>query len=219
MKLINLVGLKFGRLLVLERSDSRKHRIPEWRCVCDCGKEGNYVGASLRYGGTKSCGCLKRELIGNVNKKHGMAKSHFWIKWWAMKQRCDDKNSSTYYKYGARGISICDKWKSFEGFLEDMYGGYQESVNRNGKKNTTLDRIDPLGNYNKENCRWATHKEQANNKRNTNLLTYRGQKRTLVEWVEKLGLNYDAVQQRLKYRKWNVKDSFEIPIGKRRQSR
>lgn len=137
----------------MSKADNR-HRQLYWNCVCDCGKETIVAGMNLRNDHTKSCGCFHLDAV----RTHGLARTKTYISWISMKTRCSNKNDKYKYGiYGGRGITICDRWlNSFENFLEDM-----------GKrpKNHTLDRIDSTGNYEPDNCRWATPLQQARNRR------------------------------------------------------
>jgi hypothetical protein len=161
MRFVNISGQKFERLLAIE--PIRGGKKIKWRCLCDCGNERLIDGAKLRNGESRSCGCLQKELqssrIAQSNLRHGHNKKGQQTKthksWVAMLHRCRGQNYSDYYRYGGRGITVCERWHLFENFLADM-GERPE-----GK---TLDRIDVYGNYTPENCRWATLSEQQRNK-------------------------------------------------------
>lgn len=157
-KIENIVGNKYGRLLVLEYK-YRLKGIPIFRCLCECGIEKDINGYSLKEGKTLSCGCLHSEIIRAIRTTHGLSGTRLYQCYRAMKGRCSDKNNKDYELYGGRGISYDPKWSTFDGFFEDMGETYADDLE--------LDRIDVDGNYCKENCRWATGSEQSYNKRLT----------------------------------------------------
>lgn len=130
--------------------------------------------------------------------KHGMSNTPIYAVWSSMMQRCLDINFAQYSDYGDRGITVCDKWKSFNEFYKDM-GNQPEGM--------TLERIDNTKGYYKDNCKWATRKEQANNRRTNRLITYRGKTQSLALWVDELGLNYYRVKKRLNLN-WTPEEAF-----------
>lgn len=175
-KLKDLTGERFGRLTVLKRAGTNSSRKPVWECLCDCGNSKNIVSQSLLNGTTKSCGCLRKEQLSKRLRTHGMRKTRFYDIWYAMKRRCHDENSINYIYYGGRGIKVCDRWELFENFMDDMYESYIDHVREHGENQTTLDRVDPDGNYSPENTRWSTYTTQNRNTRtrSDNKTGYRG---------------------------------------------
>ena len=179
MKIKEMVGKKFGRLKVVELLKVGD-RGAEWKCICDCGIVSAKNGYDLRSGTSRSCWCLCRELSSKREKTHGMTKTRFYKCWDGIRERCKNKNSKDYKKYGGRGIKCL--WKSFEEFKKDMYHSYLIHFKKHGPKQTSLDRIDVNGHYSKENCQWATQKMQQNNTRVNHLFSFRGKTKTLTEW-------------------------------------
>lgn len=193
-------GEVHGRLTVLRKSERRLY----YWCRCECGTEKEIAQTSLAMGTSKSCGCLRREMVAAKNRTHGMSKTPTYSTWLAVKARCLDPNSIGYAHYGGRGITICDRWSaSYEAFLADM-----------GERPTgmTLDRIDNSRHYEPGNCRWATQSEQMRNTRVNRLLTFRGVTQSMAEWADAVGLSYPVLQSRLDQRGWSVERALTTPL-------
>ena len=159
MKRLDLIGHKYHRLTVTEFAGMDKDHQSLWKTKCDCGTEKDVRGYALRNGNCKSCGCLLVEQgrkAGLSHRTHRMTRTPVHNSWTAMINRCLNPNNGNYIFYGSIGVKVCDKWLKFEGFYEDM-GDRPEG--------TTLDRINPFGDYTKENCRWADKKTQSHNSR------------------------------------------------------
>lgn len=147
------------------------------------------------------CGCIKYQCEERVT--HKMSDTRFYRKWGSMKYRA--KNVSKYAH-----VDVCERWQSFENFNEDMYVSYQEHLDEHGEKQTTLDRIDSLGNYEPSNCRWATHYQQCRNKRDNNFLTHESKTMILTDWARELGVNHQLLSKRLKLG-WSVEKTLTLP--------
>lgn len=200
-KAVELAGMKFGALTVIERSGADSRGNIMWACECECGRETVARGGHLRSGNTSSCGCRRRSNTAGANGPH------LYRVWNAMVRRCHNPNATDYAYYGARGIEVCLEWReSFDAFYRDMVPTYRERL--------TLDRIDVNGPYSLDNCRWATRTEQARNTRRNRLLTFRGQTKSLAEWCELLELNYATVRSRL-VQGWSVERAFTVPVRSR----
>ena len=157
-----LHGQRFGRLIVEDHVGKTNKGHSLWRCLCMCGQHITVQRTALLWGFSKSCGCLRREATRNRFTTHGQTGTFEHRVWKEMRKRCFNPKSSIWKYYGGRGISICARWSSFENFLADM--GISPSLTH------SIDRINPNGNYEPTNCRWATKKEQANNRRNSLIL-------------------------------------------------
>ena len=186
---VDLVGQRHGMLQVIQKAN---HGRSWWVCKCDCGKIVELQ--TYRFFEYKSCGCLEKEnlaKIGKANKTNGQTDTRLYRTWCKMKERCYNPNIEHYPEYGGRGITVCDEWRnSFENFQSwAVSTGYNEKLNGNQQ---SLDRINVDWNYEPDNCRWVTHKEQMRNTTRTVYIEHEGKKITLAEFCEKNGITYSS---------------------------
>lgn len=191
-KIHDLTGQKFGLLTVIGLKDTETRKT-YWVCQCDCGNVKEVRSDSLLCGAIKSCGCLKKrqDKINLVkNHKHKMSGTRIYHEWQGIKRRCYNPHEPRYDRYGGRGITVCKEWRnSFEAFYEwAMSHGYQDDL--------TLDRIDNDGNYEPDNCRWTTQKEQSRNRRTNINIRIGNSTKTLTEWCEIFQVDYSLVNAR-----------------------
>lgn len=191
----NILGKIFGKLTVLSFSHTSKYAY--WNCQCECGNECILAGFRLRNGNTKSCGCLSKS-------RKGLSTSPTYRSWKAMIQRCYDKNVEHYKRYGAKGITVCERWKnSFEFFLQDM-GQRPE--------NCSLDRIDSHNGYEIDNCKWSTPKEQARESRFN--ITCFGKTQSLIDWEKETGIKWSTIRKRIVELHWDIEKSLTQKVNK-----
>lgn len=190
-------GERYGRLTVAQ--ETTPHTSPggstfrRFTCVCDCGNAGPVRLRNLRSGNTASCGCARR--------KHNKSSAGTYSTWEGMRQRCLNPRSQYYSRYGGRGITVCDRWRDFGNFLADM-GERPEGL--------TLERVDNNKGYSKENCRWATRRDQARNRCDTVLVTCRGETMCLTDWASRLGVHRDTIKSRLAHG-WSIEAALSTP--------
>lgn len=208
---VNLVGQKFNRLTVIGEAPKRVNSTSAlWECECECKNHTNVSTRDLKTGHSKSCGCLSSELLikRNIsNATHGQTingkASHEYYIWSGIKNRCYNINHDYYKYYGGRGIKMCDDWiNSFECFY--AYIGESPSIKH------TIDRINNNGDYESGNIRWATRKEQANNRTNTRIFNYNGGTKTISQLAEIAGICYSTIKNRLN-RGWTPERAVTQP--------
>lgn len=188
-KKVEMIGRRFGRWEVLREAEVRyKNGAICYHCRCDCGTERIVNGERLRNGDSTSCGCYNREII---TKPDAVYKERLYHVWNSMKNRCRCAKDKAYKNYGGRGIRVCDEWMhDYKAFKEWAYShGYTDGL--------WLDRIDNNRDYSPENCRWATTKEQARNKRTTVLVEYNGQTMCIADAAEDSGINVATIRRRM----------------------
>lgn len=211
-RILDLRGQRFGKLVVESLAGRDRRNLIVWRCKCDCGNETLAKSASLRNkvlrSAKRSCGCLGPDTTRQRSTKHGRTGTPEYHTWRSMIERCENPNATGFDRYGGRGIAICRQWReSFESFLAD--------VGERPSPAMQLDRVDNEGNYEPGNCRWATIKEQANNRRKRKpalVVEFNGQSRTLSEWAEHLGVKVGT----LHCRRWKGLPDDQVFVGNKR---
>ena len=200
----NLIGQRFGKLLVIKRSANTKQGKATWICKCDCGKtkEKPVVSNDLTSGKVRSCGCLYKESNKGRNKTHGQTHTRIYYIWSSMRQRCKKNNRASKY-YFNKNISVCDEWLNFPNF-------YKWAIDNGYSDNLTIDRIDNSKGYNPDNCRWADYKTQERNKTNNRKITINGETYVLAEWAEKIGISRATLLWRIDHG-WSENDLFLKP--------
>jgi len=194
MKRRDIAGEKYGRLTATSMAPSRRDSDGAirayWNCVCECGTTIVVMQKSLTTGNTKSCGCLQREVATRRCTTHGLSGTRSHRIWEGMLTRCYNEHHHSYQYYGARGITVCHRWRvSFEAFFEDM-GEAPEGM--------SLDRIDNSKGYGPENCRWATHRQQMNNTSRNRTLTLGGDTATVSQWSRRTGIPLQTLLRRIR---------------------
>lgn len=199
---VDLTGQKFGRWVVLKmvKAGSRVHYL----CQCVCGNKKIVRPDSLKNGRSKSCGCLNNEMRSAIAKKanttHGNSKTRIYSIWNMMRQRCYNRKSTSFQYYGARGISVCPSWRTFDGFFKDMGEGWFSGG--------SIERVDVNGNYEPDNCIWIPRINQNKNTRQNIIVTYKGKKERLVNLCDRFGIHNTVVRKRIT-RGWTLNEALE----------
>ena len=213
MKVVDITGQKFGKLTAIKKVGIKNNN-SVWLCKCDCGCEKEITLSHLRQG-TKSCGCLPKEIahelgnkskIGDRSRKHGDFGTKLYGIWAGMKRRCQNPHTKYFSYYGGRGIKVCEEWQDYIPFKEwAMQNGYHEGL--------SIERKNVNGDYCPENCEWITLSEQNKNKRTTIHLEYQGKSYTIKEVAEITGLKERTIMGRVE-RGWDAEKIFTTKILK-----
>ena len=197
---IDMEGFVVGQLTV-KSYFGKVGRNSIWICECSCGAITKVMGHHLRSKKTKSCGCFRIKRARALTYKHGQSKTPEYITFHAMIRRCNATSGRDWNAY--KDISICERWKDFDKFMEDM--------RKRPSQKHTIERIDNSKGYSPENCRWATRTEQNRNKRCNRVITFQGRSQCLSAWAEEYKLNYKLLWSRLKYG-WSFEKAITTPI-------
>lgn len=215
-KSLDLSGQRFGRLTVLklEKQEQRiikgkKYgQIYYYLCKCDCGNILTVKRSLLLANKTTSCGCYKHDIVKSVNTKHGKRNTRLYKIWCNIKYRCNNKNAINYKRYGGRGITICDEW------MKDFKNFYDWAINNGYNDLLSIERINNNGNYEPSNCKWATNKEQAQNRRSNFNITLDNKTQCLTKWAEDYNIDESAVRDRIA-RGWSFEKAIKTTSRKR----
>jgi hypothetical protein len=196
LALIDISGQKFGRYTVL-KFHSTKNRKSYFTCECECGTIKEVRSDQLKSGTTQSCGCYIKEKLKEERPyriKHGKKakETRLYNIWQGMRSRCNSETNPAYPKYGGRGIKVYENW------LNDFQNFYDWAMENSYQENLSIERLNNDGNYEPSNCKWATSKEQNNNKSNNVVIEIDGEKKNLIEWSKSTGVHRSTIYRRLK---------------------
>jgi hypothetical protein len=201
-----MIGEKFNNFTVISLDHTKQIYKPNGRsnglrkyflCKCDCGNYSVVRKDDLKSLKFKNCNHCNKKGKKNSCYKHGEVKTRLYKIWGDMRNRCNNPNNSAYIYYGGRNIKVCQEWSDFLNFKE-------WALQNKYKNNLTIDRIDVNGNYDPNNCRWVSKREQNLNKRNNHYITYNGETHTMKEWAEIKNINYLCLSRRLNGLKWDI---------------
>ncbi len=204
-------GQRFGRLVITGPANRRvRDGREQWHCLCDCGRSALVTRKNLLQGSTRSCGCFKDENRRTMSTTHGLSATPEYGVWRSMISRCHSPTDRMYPYYGARGITVCDRWrKDVRTFVQDM--------GRRPFRGAEIERTDSARGYEPDNVVWATRLEQANNHGRTIRITHQGRTQSLSSWCRELGLDYKRTRVRIRFLGWSFERAISTPA--RRTSR
>ena len=195
----NLTGARFGNWVVIKHAPASKDGKTRWQCRCNCGRESVVRAASLLAGRSTQC----KSCSGSTNRLvHGKSQSPEYAAWRSIHARCENTNNIGYGNYGGRGLTVCERWQSFDAFYKDM--GPRPGTG------FSVERIDNTRGYSPTNCMWATQKQQHRNKRTNRRITFQGKTQCLQDWAAETGLSRQCISHRLK-RGWTIESALTTP--------
>lgn|SRR6202142_3165678 len=205
----DLIGRRYGRLIVVEYDPATVKGRTYWICRCDCGVVISRRATHLKRGESQSCGCLQKErasVAGKIsNRKHGLHRHPLYRIWCGMLQRCYNPNSRKFQDWGGRGIRVCPEWRR----SPDIF--IRWALTHEYSRGLTIDRYpNNDGNYEPSNCRFTTHKKNHNNKRSNVVLEMNGKRRTVSEWSDITGVARHTIYERIKLG-WDIERALTLP--------
>lgn len=211
----SIVGQKFNRLTVYGLVGFTKTRqsISHWLCRCKCGNFSIVAKPKLLKGTTKSCGCQNLKELRALSTTHGMSQTRIFRIWVGMQSRCYDPNCESFKDYGARGITICDRWRGSQGFTNFLTDMGQPTTDQH-----SIDRKENNGNYEPANCKWSDRYEQARNNRHNHYLTAQGETYCASQWAEITGIKSGLILARIR-RGWSAEEALKFKERPPRNSR
>lgn len=187
-KVADMTGFEFNGCTVIKRAETNKDNRAAWLCICSCGERFTATGKTIRSGGKRSCGCLRKKTAysqGKRNTTHGDTGTRLYDIWRGMIRRCTSKSCKGYGQYGAKGIKVCEDWKTYETFRDWAHSnGYASDL--------SIDRIENERGYEPNNCRWTDAKTQTRNRSNTVKIEYKGELLPVAEVADILGVKLDT---------------------------
>lgn len=201
----DLTGKQFGRWKVIKFIERRKDKHLIWECHCTCGTIRAVTANSLKFGSSKSCGCFLKDFAKAIRTTHGLSKTPEYRIWAAMLQRCHNPKDKNFHLYGGRGITVCEEWHEFANFIKD--------IGRRPDPSLSVDRTDNEKGYGPDNCKWATLREQFDNRRITRFVMYRGHRVTVRKAMEIYGstASIKLIDKRIFERGWDITRAIEKP--------
>lgn len=206
-KLKNLKDGVFGKLTAKYITGQDKRGCYVWMCECSCGNRKEVQGHQLVKGATRSCGCLRAEVMSKTMRTHGKTKTPEYRVWSGMMTRCFNPRTAYYHRYGGRGVTVCDRWRGSDGFVN-----FLSDVGGKPSDGHSLDRIDVNGNYEPDNVRWVVGPIQSRNRVSNRVIEFNGKTMPVAAWSEELGISAGCIIQRLNIG-WSTAEALLIPSG------
>lgn len=205
----NWIGKRIGKLIVVDKGENTKHGETTWVCRCDCGNEITLRNYFIKNEKKSDCGCVPQI---HPNAKHGCSNTKLYNTWKLMIYRCENPKNNAYKYYGKRGITVCNEWHDFATFKKWL-------EENKPCDDFTIDRIDNSKGYSPDNCRFASHKEQSNNRRSNVEIEYKNETHNLTEWSELLGFDYKRVHNRMYKLGWSFEQAISTPPDTKKRNK